>query len=722
MRRTQHSVIHSMGKYSALSTGSSHLTNKNFLDDRDGGEQGSKYLAAETLQDILNEVLRMENFQLKQSDTSLDQLCQPVVTTGLKSRSATNIALDEDLDMDPRLRNWNRVLEQRRRLQERIERQTGKRAEDVLFNRSTTIDEASKRMILRVLDTADRSRPLVRLKENATLASLKPRCDPDLCRETHELFAAKPLLQPVEFVGLPQVTQEELAATHMTPEATESQWQRSKVLGQRLEAKRQSIQQVLEFAPDLQKLQVTPAVEVVATELPPTTKVDEFELRHISGDSTVSEEDEEEEEPEKLLFEGDGEGEGEGELELEPEKVDIEEGVGQVETQDLDETQDRNGLMVNGKFLDYENLSGATGRGINLLLTCDPYQRSVKVLLDIQNLSPKLVHVGWLSKYRLRSDRLPKNAELVFDNSEFILEPLGRRVVRVMFQPQKVGLFTQRWSVVLARSPFCGTRRLDVVLQGQCTMPAPFKRRLEAHRQLPVDKQQRLQASNILQMQASLAPIIENPPLRCPYQRVLDDREVFNAQNFSYRCDRYEDLETLKDIYAQAKKPRDRPWDLNIETLRRVIGQQESRFLRESLHNRLVDQLQPMKCNRCSAYPLLEHNPERERARFIYVRGTISSTIDAWEVMALGLDDQFFKLELLRYLAERTSLQEPKGLSQKDRRQEPTEPSNEMEIVEHVSKRVRTSKYLKDSLYMHTYDLLCDAAEDIVSVIESTAD
>ncbi|XP_052841661.1 uncharacterized protein LOC128255888 [Drosophila gunungcola] len=721
MRRTQHSVIHSLGKYSALSTGSSHLTNKNFLDVRDGDEQGSKYLAAETLQDILNEVLRRENFQLKQSDTSLDQLCQPVVPTGLKSRSATNFALDEDLDMDPRLRNWNRVLEQRRRLQERIERQTGKRAEDVLFNRSATIDEASKRMILRVLDTADRSRPLVRLKENATLTSLKPRRDPDLCRETHELFAAKPLLQPVEFVGLPQVTQEELAATKLTPEAAESQWQRSKVLGQRLEAKRQSIQQVLEFAPDLQELQVTPAVGVVATDLPPITKVDEFELRQISGDSTVSEEEEEEdEEPEKLLFEGVGE--GEGELELEPEKVGQEEGVGQVETQDLDETQDRNGLMVNGKFLDYDNPSGATGRGINLLLTCDPYQRSVKVLLDIQNLSPKLVHIGWLSKNRLRCDRLPSNAELVFDHSEFILEPLGRRVIRVMFQPQRVGLFTQRWSVCLARSPFCGTRRLDVVLQGQCTMPAPFKRRLEAHRQVPVDKQQRLQASNILQMQASLAPIVENPPLRCPYQRVLDEREVFNAQNFSYRFDRYEDIEALKDIYALAKKPRDRPWDLSIETLRRVIGQQESRFLRESLHNRLVDLLQPMKCNRCSAYPLLEHSPERERARFIYVRGTISSTIDAWEVMTLGLDDQFFKLELLRYLAEHPSLQEPGGLPQKSRRQEPTEPSDEMEIVEHVSKRVKASKYLKDSLYMHTYDLLCDAAEDIVSVIESTAD
>ncbi|XP_016988335.2 LOW QUALITY PROTEIN: uncharacterized protein LOC108050930 [Drosophila rhopaloa] len=715
MRRTQHSVIHSLGKYSAQSFGDSHLTKKNYLEIGEGEDNtGNKFLGAVTVRDILNDVLFKENFQLKQSDSSLDNLCQPVLSTALKSKSVTSRDLDQDLDMDPRLRNWNRVLKQRRRLQERIERQTGKRAEDVLFNRSATIDEASKRMILRVLDSADRTRPLVQLKENATLTSLKPCCDPELCRDIHELYAAKPLLQPMEFVGLPQVTQVELAATELTPDAAESQWQRSKVLGQRLEAKKKFIKQVLEFAPDLQELQVTPAVAVPPTNLPPIIKVDESELQQLSGDSTVEEEDSE---ADLLPFDV----EGEDEWEMEPEKLIREDGVGQVEIQDLDEPQDKNGLMINGVFLDYGNLSGATGRGINVLLTCDPYERTVKVLLDIQNLSPKLVHVFWLSRCRLRSDRLQLNAELVFDRSEFILEPQGRRVVKVMFQPQKVGLFTQRWSVCLAKSPFCGTKRLDVIVQGQCTMPAPFKRRLEGHRQVPLDKQQRLQANSIIKMQASLAPIIENPPLLCPYQRILDEREVFNAQNFSYRCDRYEDLEALKDIYAAAKKPRDRPWDLSIESMRRMIGQQESRKMREKLHNRLVDLLQPMKCNRCATFPLLEHNPERDRARFIYVRGTITSTIDEWEVMALGLDEQFFKLELLRYLANHPSLQEL-GLTQKNRQQESTEPSEEMEIVEYISKRVKSNKYLKDSLYMHTYDLLCDAAEDIVSVIESTAD
>jgi len=124
-------------------------------------------------------------------------------------------------------------------------------------------------------------------------------------------------------------------------------------------------------------------------------------------------------------------------------------------------------------------------------------------------------------------------------------------------------------------------------------------------------------------------------------------------------------------------------------------------------------------------WPREEQEPHVDKrlrySRFIYVRGTISSFVDEWETMALGLDEQYFKLELLRYLGQ-PSLQENGGVSQKNRPLDPIEPNEELKIVEIISKRVRTSKYLKDSLYMQTYNLLCDTAEDIVSVIESTSD
>ncbi|XP_039478943.1 uncharacterized protein LOC120443747 [Drosophila santomea] len=706
MRPTQHSVINSVGKkIGSLSINGSHSNKQNFMDmEQEEQQPEHMFLATQTVEDILNEVLCMQNFQQKPSDSILDQFC--------RSEKSRDLPLDEDLDMDPRLRSWNRVLEERRRLQDRIARQTGKRAEDVLFNRSATIDEANKRMILRVLDTADRSRPLARLKDNVTLSSLKPRCDPHLCREIKALYAVKPQLQEVEFVGLPQVTQKELAATRLTPNEIESQWQRSQVLSERLEDKKHSIRQVLDFAPDLKGLQVTPALVGSSTKTLPIIKVDDTSLSKISGNSTP--EEEEDSESDLLSIEGE-----ESDGDPEPALEEITKGI--VESLDMDDAKDIHGLMINGVLIDYRNPVGAISKSISMLLQCEPYERVVKMLLDIQNLSPKLVHVFWLSKNRLRSDRLPLNSELVFDRSEFILEPQGRRLIRVMFQPKKVGLYTQRWHVNFQKSPFCGTRRLDVVLQGQCTMPTPFQRRLEGHRQVPLDKQQQLQAQGLLQMQASLAPIIENPRPLCPYQRPLDEREVFNAQNFSYRCQRYEDLEALKDLYQLAKKPRDRPWDLSIETLRRFIGKQESRLLRENLHNQLIALLQPMKCNRCSSYAFLEHNTERDRSRFIYVRGTISSTIDEWEAMASGLDEQFFKLELLRYLGESASIPIAAELTQKNRQQAPDE-NDELQIVEKVSKRVKASKYLKDSLYMHTYSLLCDAVEVIVSVIESTAD
>lgn len=231
-----------------------------------------------------------------------------------------------------------------------------------------------------------------------------------------------------------------------------------------------------------------------------------------------------------------------------------------------------------------------------------------------------------------------------------------------------------------------------------------------------------MQAHSILHMQASLAPIIENPPLLCPYQRALDERELFNTQNPSYRCERYADLEALKDLHALAKKPRDRSWDLSIEDLRHSIGRQPARFMREKLHNRLVELLQPMKCTRSEALIRMEHNPERVRACFIYVRGTISSAIDEWEKMALGIDDQFFKLELLRYAAEkRAQREDSREQTPKKRQRDHAEEPGDLVTVDAVSKKVRTNKYLKDSLYVHTYNLLCDAAEDIVSVIESTS-
>lgn len=358
--------------------------------EADDGESDMVHImATKTMDDLLTEVLRLENFNLKQSSSSGDTHMR--VDHSMMSRPQVLVKKEKrfsELDLDPRLRNWNRVLKQRQKIQERIERQTGKRAEDVLFNRSTTIDDASKKMILRILDTADRSRPLDQLKEKSIMRSLKARDDPENCREIKELFLAEPKIQEVEFVGLPQVTQKEVAAIQLAPHAPESQWQRSEVLAKHLEKKKNSIQQVLEFAPDIHQLQVIPAYIVPSSDTPMITKLEDAPILPLSCDSTVEEEEMElGHELDLVSFEGE-------EIDsLEPQSAPStrEKSVCNVQAQDLDPFQGVNGVMINGVVFDYENSAKPAGKGIQLELQCNPHQRVVKTLLDIQVTSYRLL-------------------------------------------------------------------------------------------------------------------------------------------------------------------------------------------------------------------------------------------------------------------------------------------------------------------------------------------
>jgi len=86
-------------------------------------------------------------------------------------------------------------------------------------------------------------------------------------------------------------------------------------------------------------------------------------------------------------------------------------------------------------------------------------------------------------------------------------------------------------------------------------------------------------------------------------------------------------------------------------------------------------------------------SPERLRNRChtkaIYVRGILASKLEEWE-------------EQVHLFWSRVSKSETKDCLQK---------------VNHFHR----FKYFQDSIYIHLYRLICSAAEDIVSVIESTA-
>lgn len=76
----------------------------------------------------------------------------------------------------------------------------------------------------------------------------------------------------------------------------------------------------------------------------------------------------------------------------------------------------------------------------------------------------------------------------------------------------------------------------------------------------------------------------------------------------------------------------------------------------------------------------------RSRTKLIFVRGIIANNIDLWEEKMRSLESQILKAR---------QFQEPKP--------------NQI-----------YSKPFRDSIYIYTYDQLCNLVEDIVSVIEST--
>ncbi|XP_023030520.2 uncharacterized protein LOC111518354 [Drosophila willistoni] len=645
-----------------------------------------RYVAEDAVHVVVENVFENDNCHAKRSDSFCDF-------------DANEFDSVDPATADPRLVNWQRTLQRRKKIQQRIQRHTGKRAEDVLFNRQTTIDERNKQMLLRVLDNANRQNPTRVRNLKSGMSKLKPRCDLEMCREINELVATRPKPQQLEIVGLPEVTQMELASNKP---GKESKWAASNALDEHLKQNVDDIKRVLEFAPDTDKLQVT------STWTRPTVKrmkkafCYEENLKEISTDTDNDNEPyTEEKTPEPVL---------------QPETSEQSSGV------DLT----MGGLKINGCLYSFRELVPRAFAEIQVTLQCDPHQRVVKTLLEIENLGPKVLCGMWqLRRMRAQKgsviDTNLESFEFIFDNRNFSLEAGEIRHIDVMFRPQCVGLFKQSWCLYLSQSPFCGTRYLIIRVQGLCTMPVVYRMRLDDHLRHPIQSYENQMATKVSLQQADMAITLaemKNSGPQCPYNRTLNELEIFNAQNPSYRCERYGDLESLKELYDLMKKPRQPNWDFQIETLQKLIMCQEGLIQRQTLQNRFIELLEPMKTGQQAEVHTLEFSREKDRTCLIYVTGGIKNTIDEWENMAMGLEQQFFKNEYQRQLVKQRK-------PETDELMEEVAPSLSNESTkdvdtEKVLKKVKGSKYFRDALYMQTYDLLCHAAENLVSIIEST--
>ncbi|XP_068145933.1 uncharacterized protein [Drosophila tropicalis] len=640
-----------------------------------------RYVAENAIHAVVQNVFEQDGCYARRSDSSCDI-------------HANELDCVDPSTADPRLVNWQRTLQRRTKIQQRIQRHTGKRAEDVLFNRQTTIDERNKQMLLRVLDNANRRNPTQVRNLKSDVSKLKPRWDPGTCREINELVATKPKPQQLEFVGLPEVTQVELASNKP---GRDSKWAGSKVLDEHLKNNVRDIKRVLEFAPDTDKLQVT------STWTRPTVKrinkafCYEENLHEISTDTDADNEPYTEEKA------------------TEPETS--------KQTSEVDLTMGC--LKINGRVYSFRELVPRALAEIHVTLQCDPHQRVFKTLLEIENLGPKLLCGMWqLRRMRAQkgslTDTTLESFEFIFDNHSFSMEAGDHRRIDIMFRPQCVGLFKQSWSLYLSQSPFCGTRYLVIRIQGLCTMPVLYRMRLDDDLRRPIHSYENQMTANITHQQADLAITLaemKNSGPHCPYNRTLDELEIFNAQNPSYNCERYGDLESLKELYELMKKPREPKWDFQIETLQKLIMCQPGLIQRQTLQSRFLELLEPMKCGKLAEVHTLEFSREKDRTCLIYVSGGIKNTIDEWENMAMGLEQQFFKNEYQRQLVKQ---RKPESVELKEDVQSLSNDLAEDVDTEKVLKKVKGSKYFKDALYMQTYNLLCHAAENLVSIIEST--
>lgn len=601
---------------------------------------------------------------------------------------------EDDDDMDPRLKCWKKMLHERKLLQKRIERQTGKRAEDVLFNRHATIDAQTKRMLIRLIDTAERSEGAPPTQKKPVL---KMRQDPAHCRQLAELSLAEPKLPDFEFVGFSEVAQIELADT-LHP--AESKWQRSEALGKRLEDQEENIMRVLEYCPDFNQLQLASASKRCKQKVLESQTVGEDLIYKVSTETV----DEAQQTPPQSQSQSRSRS-------LSPSKSMIKSKIPRPPVAEVKATvvPALNAVKINGRVFGFGVDHGILSDDLQIVFQCDPLQRMRKTIVHLENIGNCLIQVRWQScaiyKKELQQ-HLVLNNEFLFDAQPFVLLPGTQRRIDVMFQPMWVGIKKQRWCMNLTRSAICGMRRLYVRFHGVCTTPVAYRERLERDQQLIIDKQQTQFTERLASLHAELAPIVENCQLKCPYERQLDERELFTAQNPGFKVERYADLETLKELYMLVKKPRQPPWDYRLDTLRQCIYQHEVQQ-RESLQNILVEVLAPMRCNSGEIYEDLHLSQQQERSCYLYVRGIISSTIENWEIQSEGLGQQFFKSELQVYIND---------LAQKGEEM----PSDSVYVEWLISRKVLHSKYFKDSLFIQTYTLVCDAVENIVSAIEST--
>ncbi|XP_054730603.1 uncharacterized protein LOC129239260 [Anastrepha obliqua] len=602
---------------------------------------------------------------------------------------------------DRRLKYWKDVLEQRKNVQANIQLKTGKLPAQVLFNRAVTVDERDKQTVRRLMDYAERVTPLTLINRNASI--LPEYMDCNTCQHVNELRETLPKAERdgekiVEISGLPSITKKELLGKPKDQGTSKkSDWLKSKVLEDRIEEKRHDLERVIEFYPDIEKLEVVgegfDKINLLQHNVD-IKYIGEELIHHISQDSSACQADTQ----------------AETSVEEPPPQPDYY-------------------VKINEHVFQFIEKRSSKYVEIEVRFECEPFDKVIKHVLHVENLGKKVLNFEWVHRpYFGKNTNLLKanDDEFLFPQTPFRLASGDTMEVVVQFQPRHVNVIKEKWMLKIDPYFFC--RKIDAVvlrLYGKCKPAPEYVNKIRADLTDVLNKSNTKMARQLTTGLASLTPLIKGPETQCPYQRTLTELELFEFNNPGYRCERYHDIQLLKELYQRLKKPREPAWDLSVETLKAMILRQGSPDRRALLFVEMLGILEEMRGKPPIDFEeKILNNTERERACYVYVRGIISTGIDEWEELTLTIEEAFLKVTWQEYMEtyyeiqkETTSLlNEGAGGDAQNIDLE----LDEEEIKQWLAKELRHRKAFRDTLYMQTYTHLCNFMEDIVSVIEST--
>ncbi|XP_023162607.2 uncharacterized protein LOC111593810 [Drosophila hydei] len=311
---------------------------------------------------------------------------------------------------------------------------------------------------------------------------------------------------------------------------------------------------------------------------------------------------------------------------------------------------------------------------------CHPYEYSYRTIIHIENNGCQTINFKWSSSeffaYNVTLFKKPDDV-FVFDSEPFILRPGGVRDVSVLFRPCQVGIVKQRW--LLKTSPCIFFRfpyALTLNMHGKCTPPREYLKLLK--------EKKKCNPRNYSNNRRKVVQIMPHSlKILCPYSRELDDSEAFNQRNVGFHCERKLDIIELKRFFGLVKPENcSLEWDYSVSLIIELISIKQDTRLRVSLFEQLQALLAPLRGRTTPPLKLsdsINMLKQRQCTKLIYVRGAICNGIDLWE-------------ENFTMLAK----QKLKGDSRSQ------------------------TKFLRDAIYMYTYNKLCNIAENIASVIEST--